>query len=75
MISPAIIDCFHLLGSMWNADFASGFATGVLQCVYLLQVFHGMGLPPRKTFAAALLCYLIRVCAVPSLMRLNCWAA
>ncbi|KAL3181972.1 hypothetical protein MRX96_035691 [Rhipicephalus microplus] len=75
MPSPAIMDCFNLLRSMWDADFAAGLSTGLLQCFYLLQVFHGMGLPPRRTFAAALLCYLIRVCAVPSLMRLNCWAA
>lgn len=75
MLSPFIVDCFHLLGSMWNADFAAGFATGILQCIYLLQLFNDMGLSPRKTFAVTLVCYLIRLFAVPSLMRLNCLAA
>lgn len=75
MLSPAIGDSVQLLGSMWNADLAAGLASGALQCAYLLQLFHGMGLPPRKILAVTLLCCLIRLYAVPSLMLLICWAA
>lgn len=75
MLSPSIVSGARHLGLVWDADMAAGFLTGVLQATYLFQLFHGLGLPPRKSIVITLLCCLIRLYAVPSLLRLNCWVA
>lgn len=75
MLSPAIVTGARHLGFVLDADIAAGFLTGVLQATYLFQLFHDLGLPPRKSIVITLLCFLIRLIAVPSVMRLSCWVA
>ncbi|KAK8787492.1 hypothetical protein V5799_022733 [Amblyomma americanum] len=73
MLSPTILHIARLLVDSWSVDGAAGLLSVVLHYTYLSQLFHGMGLPPHKSILVAALCCLIRVCAVPSLMRLTYW--
>lgn len=75
MLSPTILENARQLRNVWTPDLVSGFLTALLQFAYLLQLFHAMGLPPKKSVAITVLCCLIRLYAVPSILHLTCWDA
>lgn len=73
MLSPTILHIIRFLTDAWSVDGAAGLLSNALQCTYLFQLFHGMGLPPHKCILVTALCCLIRLCAVPALLRLTGW--